>query len=532
MLKKRTPLLVGLLVIVGVAAFMITFGSLEEGVQLEDAYEVYAIFDDATGLAENSRVMMSGIPVGQIRSIALWEQDPSRAKIVLAIDKRIELHEGVYDPDKGRWVNGAVASRLQASLLGDYYIGLAPGVAGERLGDGDQIKNVISESGINKVMDTIDQATTDIFPKLEKITSDIQAITGSLRETFGGEEGAAALMEIRDNVNTTSREVAALTSEVRGFLNERVISRGQDVEAIIGNVAAATDDLRAVSGQLEARSGDIVANVDGITRDLRRFLDEHVSEGASEREGTVAHALKKVDKSVAVLEGTLESAREVVGKVEAGEGTIGRLLTDDTLVRDVEGVVDDVKDITGPIGRLQVKVGFRTEYQVGQAALKNYVNFSLYPKPDKFLFFQIVTDPQGLVSTRERVTTTNDPDLPPVLVEEEVLTENKLKFTAMFGKRWHFITARYGLLESTGGLGLDLHLLEDALRFKVDLFDFSRDDWPRLRMLAAWEFARHLYVAAGIDDVLNLEGRDYFVGLGISFTDDDLKGLLPFLPTP
>lgn len=530
MLKKRTPLLVGLLVLVGAAAFILMFGSLDKGIDTKDAYEVNTLFGDATGLVVNSRVMLSGIPIGSIKSIELDKTDPTKARVILIIEDRIKLFEGVPDAASGKWINGATAARLQASLLGDYYIAVTPGVAGPEIVAGGEIHNITNESGLSAVLKQLEDSSAVIFPKLEKISDDVSAITGSLRKNFADEEGTAALGEIRDNIRETTVQVSAMSKELRGFVDQAIVAHTQDVKNIIQNVEAATGDLRKVAARVDARLDHILVNVDQITGDLRGFVDRNMTERAAAEEGTVAHALAKIDKSAVALEGTMESARTIAERIEAGQGTVGRLLTDDKLINDVEDVVSDVKGITGPIGRLQVKVEFRSEYNIGQASLKSYIGIYLLPKPDKFYFIQLVSDPAGLTSTKQRVTTTNDPSLPPVLVEEVVSTENKLKFTAQFGKRWHFLTFRYGIMESTGGIGLDLDLLNDRLRMRTDVFDFGRDDWPRLRMMAAWEFARHFYVAVGIDNVLNGSRRDYFVGLGLNFTDDDLKSILPFVP--
>jgi phospholipid/cholesterol/gamma-HCH transport system substrate-binding protein len=221
----------------------------------------------------------------------------------------------------------------------------------------------------------------------------------------------------------------------------------------------------------------------------------------------------------------------VTSKIDSGQGTIGRLVNDDGLVRRLEGLVDGVNDFTSRYARLQVEVDFRSEYLFGQSSMKHYVSMRLRPRPDKYYFFQVVDDPRGKVSVGQRVTTSNDPNLPPVLAEEIVETSSGLKFTAQFAKRWHFLTFRYGIMESTGGWGIDLDLLEDALRFKLDIFDFSFQSLPRVRLLAAWEFVRHVYISAGIDDMLNADERDYFFGVGATFTDADLKSALPLLPT-
>jgi phospholipid/cholesterol/gamma-HCH transport system substrate-binding protein len=238
-----------------------------------------------------------------------------------------------------------------------------------------------------------------------------------------------------------------------------------------------------------------------------------------------------IEKDMQLVHGSLENIRKVTENLEQGRGTIGRLLTDDKLINDVERVVSQVEDFTSTISRTQIKVAFRADYFVGRGAFKSIIDFALQPSPDKYYLLQLVDDPLGKSSRRLRVTTTNDPRVPPVLVEEVSETRDSFKITAQFAKRFHFLTFRYGVMESTGGLGLDADLLSDTLNFKLDLFDLGRDEFPRLRILGQWEFLKHFFVSAGIDDLLNGGSRDWFIGLGVRFVDEDLKGVMPFVPS-
>lgn len=73
------------------------------------------------------------------------------------------------------------------------------------------------------------------------------------------------------------------------------------------------------------------------------------------------------------------------------------------------------------------------------------------------------------------------------------------------------------------------------------------DLYPRVKITAAYEVLRHLYILAGIDDILNNPeylpvvngntavpeelsklryGRDYFGGAMLRFNDEDLAALL------
>jgi len=148
MLNRSTPILVGLMILAGMVSFVVTFGALDRGMSLEGAYQVHVTFDDASGLVTQSRVMLSGIPVGEITKIELDPDDPSRARVTLAVMNSVILFEGVLDPATGKYINGASATRQQASLLGDYYVSVTPGIAGKKLAESDRIQNAVTEAGV------------------------------------------------------------------------------------------------------------------------------------------------------------------------------------------------------------------------------------------------------------------------------------------------------------------------------------------------------------------------------------------------
>ena len=188
-MSPRTPLLVGMVVLVGMASFVYSFGSLDRGVEMEGSYEVSVVFDDASGLVAQSRVMLSGIPIGQIKSIELDRDNPSMARVTLIIQGGVVLREGLHDKATDTWVNGATAQRRQASLLGDYYISVSPGVAGPEIGPGGEIHTAVTNSGIEAVIKQLETSTAVIFPKLERISEDVAVVTGSLRQAVGAKRG-------------------------------------------------------------------------------------------------------------------------------------------------------------------------------------------------------------------------------------------------------------------------------------------------------------------------------------------------------
>ena len=531
MLKAKTPLLVGLLVVAGVVAFIFTFGSLDRGLSDSDTYTVYAIFDDATGLAPGSDVLLAGIKVGKLGKPELDPKDPTKARVPLRIKNDIKLHQGVLDPVRRFYVNGATATRRQSSLIGDYEVAITPGLSGDVIAPDGTILNIVSDTGLGAVIKNLENSSNAIFPQLEKITADIGAVTATLKNTLGDAEGQGAIKKIRDDVAQATNNVQVLTGELRNFLKEQVYSRGGNVERIVTNLEHTSAQLASFSESGAKRLDKILERVDTVAGDIQRFVKDQTADPDHARPGTVSSVMAGIEKDMQLVHGSLENIRKVTENLEQGRGTIGRLLTDDKLINDVERVVAQVEDFTSTISRTQIKVQFRSDYFVGRGAFKSIIDFALQPSPDKYYLLQLVDDPLGKSSRRLRVTTTNDPRVPPVLVEEVSETRDSFKITAQFAKRFHFLTFRYGVMESTGGLGLDADLLNDTLNFKLDFFDLGRDEFPRLRILGQWEFLKHFFVTAGIDDLLNSGSRDWFVGLGVRFVDEDLKGVMPFVPS-
>jgi phospholipid/cholesterol/gamma-HCH transport system substrate-binding protein len=197
----------------------------------------------------------------------------------------------------------------------------------------------------------------------------------------------------------------------------------------------------------------------------------------------------------------------------------------------VYGAGEFVKSLTG----LQTIVGLRSEYNVLANSLKTYVAIRLQPSADKYYLIELIDDPRGNRSVTQTVTRTDDPSEPPVKRTETVEVTDKFRVSFMFAKRLSFATFRFGIKESTGGVGLDLAFFRERLVFNTDLFNFQSNVFPRLKLSAAWMFYRRLYLVAGADDVLNTRartgaggGRDYFIGAMVQFNDKDLKSLLLF----
>lgn len=517
MKKVFTPFRVGLLVILalGILFGFLTF-SKKGGMEQDAAVEVYAYFKDASGLGKKSRVQIAGIPVGEIISIELIGL---RAKVTIRIKKEIGVRR-----------NASLTKRSE-SLLGDYLIDLAPGTEDQPpILNGEEIVSVLDAPGMEAVMGSI-----------QLIAQDVQQVTKSLRNVLGGEKGQASLESIVANLTTLT---AAVDKTIRDSATR--------LDQILNNVEGISGDIRKMTTKEQNSISSIVANIDAISKDVRDVMAS-VKRVVGDNEGEIEGGVASVKETLAKLDRTLANVEEVSKNIKDGKGPVGTLLTDERLGQKLSDTIEDVSDFAGRLTGMELELGVRTDYLVNQGAAKIFISGRLMPKPDKYYLIEAVDDPRGSVETI--ILQNNPPAAGEPAVQKQLRTRETLKFSAMFAKRYSFLTLRLGIIESTGGVGLDLNVpikffyysrwLEDALVVKVDAFNFSVEQLtlPRLRATVRFTPFEHVYVNVGIDDALNapnrdsltnklISGRDFFVGAGVYFTDSDLKSLLPLLPSP
>ena len=176
---------------------------------------------------------------------------------------------------------------------------------------------------------------------------------------------------------------------------------------------------------------------------------------------------------------------------------------------------------------MEIKWGVRSEYNFNADKSKNYFAFTLQPTQDKFYRLQLVDDHRGTIKTT-RVETTDGGVVTDQSVRE---TTDALKVSLEFARRYGPFTGRVGLIESTGGFGGDLQFLDDKITLSTDFYDFVAEENPRIKSWMGWTIVPHLTLVGGVDDYINKETRDFFAGVYLHFTDNDLKAVFATSPS-
>lgn len=450
-------------------------------------YTVHAYLNDAAGLATYSRVVVAGIPIGNIETIRL---DKGKARVDIKVKPDIPLYED------------AQLAKRASSLLGEFAIVISPGDESKRkLEDGDEITHVQEPI-------TTDQVMNDLGYVAERV----KVVSDSLANSLGTEQG-------EEDIRAALNNLAQITDQ----LNQTVRENRQSISRIISNV-------ETISERSAPQVDQILDNVRVLTADVRALVAEDQGDGKSAA-SSVRSTLERVNRASADLESAMRSVNTVASRLEQGEGTLGRLSKDETLINEVENVVEGVGDLVGGVSRLQTIVGLRNDYNFQANSVKSFIELRLQPREDKYYLIELINDPRGLTSVEQISVDTDNPNEPNHYREIRSVTRNTMRFSFQFARRLGPLTGRFGLKESTGGIGLDLHLLQDRFELQQDLFGFSEKVIPRWRVALSYEFIRRLRLVTGVDELFDSNRRDYFVGLQLRFLDEDLKTVLPFAPS-
>jgi phospholipid/cholesterol/gamma-HCH transport system substrate-binding protein len=456
----------------------------------DGGYELYAVFNNAAGLDINAPVRMVGVNVGRVKGIDITDR---KARVILYIDE-----ERMIDRD-------AVVSIRSQGILGDKYVGISPGASGEYYEKGEVITHTRQGSDLDSLMDSLQTAGTDL-----------SAILSSLRKVIGTEEGEQSMSDILMNTRNLTANLDRLTSKLDVMTTEN----REDIRAVIANIRQVTENLR---DDLPRLTGKVEGAADQVTGVL------------SENRESVKETVERIRRDAELLEETLESVRTIAKRIEDGEGTVGKLINEDETYTSLNETLGSINKAMKKAEQLQVVVDIHGNYLSEVEGTKGYVVLDIKPTPDKFYRLEIVDDPEGIRHWTDttQVITTTPPGTTQTIVTEEIEYEDKLKFSLELGRRFYDTVFRLGYIESSFGFGVDHFWSDDDLRLSLDVWDMDREVNPQVRLASSFRFMEFFHFDFGAEDLAN-DDRDpsIFVGLGLSFVDDDLKYLLAKSPVP
>ncbi|MCX7793773.1 MAG: MCE family protein [Thermodesulfovibrionales bacterium] len=469
-----------LIVLLVIAFFTFRIGGFD-WLYKKREYTLYVYFRNIGNLDDKSQVRIAGVTVGKINKIELSD---NMAKITIGI------HEGIKIPAD------SVATIRSTGLLGDRYLEIRPGRDQVYLREGDTVRNVEEMADMDEML-----------RKLSNVSENVDKLISSANEVFGSEESKEALKESIINL----RDITASLRDAISRNDRRLEQLMAKLEDLADSLKGMIDENREPLKRTIAKAPEVVEDLKNTTSELKSMIEENRAN----------------------IRATTEQMSKITTDIQEGKGTLGKLMKDERLYESLNKAAEGVNRTITRIERFRTFITFQGDYLFEPKDTKGYFNITLQPTPEKYYILGIVSDPIGKVTTTETVTRTDGTTV--VTKKEEI--EKKIEFTAQFGRRFKNTALRFGLTESTFGVGIDQFFMDDRLRLSVDAWDFGGDEAgaksPHVRTAAEYVIFKNFFLTAGYDNIFNSRWRGPFIGGGVRFEDEDFKyifGTVPKVP--
>ncbi len=311
---------VGLFFLLGMALVWVTYESLSGGrLFKKEGYTIVAGFENLEDLKVADDVKMAGVSIGSVEKTRLSK---GRAEAILRINPSVKIP------------SDATATIGMAGLIGTNYIGIDLGSPGAApLADGAEIRTKVTPD-INKIMTQLG----DLGQKLEgALGSFSTAVNGS------GQAGGGLFQKLDRLITENSAKIDATMSNLQEITTK--LNQGEGTLGRLINDPKLHDDLVATVGELKTAAGQaktFIADAQGIVSQVKSG------------QGTLGVLLYD-EQAAANLKGTVKNLKDLSDKVARGEGSLGRLINDDSLflsaqttLKKADRALDGMND-SGPI---------------------------------------------------------------------------------------------------------------------------------------------------------------------------------------
>jgi len=485
----------------------------------EDRY--YLQFKNVAGLEKDAPVRVAGVTVGRVVDVKV---KGNVAVVEILFLKPVKLYKN------------ATARIETMGLMGEKYIELNPGAPpAPPLPDGATIENTKDTASMDELMgalyETVEKfnralMTPDgknrlsiIMDKVSHLTSSVDRTVNTLNSIM--EENRKTFKEVLENAlilsATLKEELPQIVDNINSLttqLSEIAVENRQDIRETIVSLRKASEKVP-----------EITDRIDKLTVQLQKILSED--------------NIKNMEEITENIKASTEELKILLGKVNEGKGTIGKLFNDEELYENLSKTTETLGRLAGKFEKTKTFIGFSGDVNTRTGDTRGTLSFRIVPSADHYYLFEVIGDSQGRIDKKDYYITYNGTTERKEEIEKSYKTEFTLQYARVFDDKWLHPGSKFvlrgGLKESTGGVGLD-YIYNDKYMFFSDLWDTGREEAdgddipPHLRVGLRYNLNKNWYVYFGGDELLYHKYRGFFVGTGVLFGDDDLKYLVGSIP--
>ncbi|MBC8033297.1 MAG: MCE family protein [Chitinophagaceae bacterium] len=272
---------VGILTAISITLLILGFNYLKGKDLIDSSKKLHTVFKKVDGLGNSNAVVINGLQVGTVYKLQEKNKNLDSVIVTINMDKDINIP------------TNSVAT-INKDLLGTAVLTITLGNSGILAKDDDTLGTQITAGMLDDVKASLNPAINSVTGTLNSMDSLIQIIG-----TYFDPSTKDNFQKIIVNLNTSSLALTRLLDEQSSSLAKTL----KNTESVTSNLAS---------------------NNNHITKSL---------ENLETTTGKLANA--KIEETVASLQSTASSLSDIVRKVNSNDGTLGSLLNDKTLYRNL-----------------------------------------------------------------------------------------------------------------------------------------------------------------------------------------------------
>jgi len=297
-------------VVVVLAAAVLYWGiSFLKGSDLfEHGTEVYAVYDNTEGITKSQNVTLNGFSVGKVSDVYFHPNNSGKIVVKMNITTDYPI------------TANSIAEIRSADLLGAKEIALVLEKGSVLIESGDTLASSVEAS----LSESINKEVLPVKVKAEKLLASLDSTVNILTGFLGG--------EMQDEFRTSF----------------------DNVNRSISNLGQITDELSAYMAENREALGSTTQNLERLTSMLNENRDEldRVFNNLANISDTLARA--KAGEAMRSLSKTATRLDAITGNIESGQGTLGKLVANDSLYNEInhailslDKLLEDIKERPG-----------------------------------------------------------------------------------------------------------------------------------------------------------------------------------------
>lgn len=250
----------------------------------------YAVYPQVNGLVEGSVVQISGIKVGRIESLYFHPDDAKKIVIRFSVRKSIPVP------------NNSVARIFSSDLLGTRALEIQLGDSKELAEKGDTLRSEIQVS----ISEEVSIQMLPFKKKAEDLMLSIDSVMAVIQYIFNEKTSE----NIKNSFESISQTISNL-EQTSYTLDTLVSSEKGRIQNIFANIESISLNIRKNNQQIS----NVIENLSSLSDSLAK--------------ANVISVISNTDKAV-------KEVQQIVEKINRGEGSVGMLINNDSLYKNLE----------------------------------------------------------------------------------------------------------------------------------------------------------------------------------------------------